>query len=221
LVGKRVFDVLVGTLLCLLVMPVVLLLAAGVCLSLRTWRPFFIQDRIGLQGRRIRIPKLRTLPLDCPRYALKASLADIPVPRFTALLRRTHLDEMPQLLLVPFGNLSLVGPRPKMPDEFEPVDPVYGRARVQVPQGCTGLWQIGPDSLYQPEISPQYDAFYLEHASLRLDLWIFWRTALLILHLGPQVGLDRVPRWARRRDGIELAPVAAVPGALMETASGE
>lgn len=196
--GKRLFDIVVGTLLCLLAVPVVLVLAVGVCLSMRTWRPFFVQDRLGLGGRRIRILKLRTLPLDCPPYALKSTLELGQLPPYAAFLRRRHLDELPQLLLVPFGRLSLVGPRPKMPDEFEPVDASYAATRVRVPQGCTGLWQIGAHSAACPDASPQYDAFYLEHASLRLDLWTFWRTALLILRLAPPVDLDDVPEWAMR-----------------------
>ena len=217
MVGKRLFDVVVGTLLCLLVLPVIVVLAVGVCLSLRTWRPFFVQDRIGLRGRTIRILKLRTLPLYCPPLRPQGQPGRPSIPRYTGFLRRSHLDEMPQLLLVPFGRLSLVGPRPKMPDEFEPVDPVYGSTRIQVPQGCTGLWQVGAHSADQPEVSPQYDAFYLEHASMRLDLWIFWRTALLVLHLAPPIDLDDVPQWARRRVVTDV-PSVPVPAPAMETA---
>jgi lipopolysaccharide/colanic/teichoic acid biosynthesis glycosyltransferase len=196
--AKRLFDMVAGGIASIVCIPLILLLAVGVCLSLRTWRAFFVQERIGLGGRRIRIIKLRTLPLDCARYARKAAIAHIELRPFTRVLRRTHLDELPQLLLVPLGRLSLVGPRPKMPDQFEPVDPAYGEMRVRVPQGCTGLWQIGMHSYTAPEVAPQYDAFYLAHGCLRLDLWILWRTALLVLGLAPPVALDAVPPWACR-----------------------
>src|SRR5215217_2594374 len=101
-------------------------------------------------------------------------------------LRTHHLDELTQLYLVPLGGLSLVGPRPKMPDRFEPVHPVYAAARTRVPQGCTGLWQIGSHKHLLPNESPQYDFFYVRERTFAMDLWILWRTALLMLHLrGP------------------------------------
>lgn len=195
-----------------------MVLAVGVCLTLRTWRPFFVQDRIGLRGRRIRILKLRTLPPDFPRYALNSALAGVVLPRYSAFLRRTHLDELPQLFQIPFGRLRVGAPRPKMPDTYEPVDSTYRSMRITVPQGCTGLWQIGRHAPEPPDKAPEYDAFYLQHASLRLDLWITWRTVLLILRLAPQVGLAAVPQWARRRTEV---PVPTVPQPLMEGATTE
>lgn len=211
--GKRLGDAVIGTVLALLALPLILLLAAGVCLTLRTWRPFFTQERIGLRGRGIRILKLRTLPPDFPPYALKTALAGVALPRFSAFLRASHLDELPQLFQVPFGRLSLVGPRPKMPDKYEPVDAGYGSMRIRVPQGCTGLWQISRHAPEPPDQAPEYDAFYLQHASLRLDLWIAWRTVLLFLHLAPAIDLDEVPAWARR---TTEAPLPAVTTPLIE-----
>lgn len=217
MVGKRLLDSALGTLFCLLSIPIVALLALGVCVSLRTWRPFFVQDRIGRWGSRIRMIKLRTLPVSWSPYAVKATLVDLRLPRYTAFLRRSHLDELPQLFLVPWGRMSLVGPRPKMPDRFEPVDPEYRSARIQVPQGCTGLWQIGLHSSGPPDAAPQYDAFYLEQVSVRLDLWILWRTSLLILGFGSPVGLADVPRWARRRQpvGASTGSAAVMDGSTM------
>ena len=70
-------------------------------------------------------------------------MALTPPSRLTAFLRRSHLDELPQLLLVPIGRLSLVGPRPRMVSEAEACDDdVYNAVRTTVPQGCTGLWQV-------------------------------------------------------------------------------
>lgn len=196
--AKRLLDIVFGTILSVLCLPLIILLSVGVCVSLRTWRPIFVQERIGFRGRRIRIIKLRTLPLDCPRYALKASLSGVKVHCYANFLRRTHLDELPQLLLVLVGTLSLVGPRPKMPDCFEPVDAHYREMRIQVAQGCTGLWQVGRHSAGQPDAFPEYDAFYIKHASVRLDLWIVWRTLLLVLRLAGPVELTDIPRWAQR-----------------------
>ncbi len=207
-----------GTVLALLSLPVVLVLAVAVCVTLRTGRPFFVQERIGQRGRRIRILKLRTLPPDFPPYALKSALAGVSLPRLSAFLRHSHLDELPQLFQVPFGHLSLVGPRPKMPDAYEPVDSAYRTMRIRVPQG---LHRSVADRLPRGGArtrTPKYDEFYLQHASLRLDLWIAWRTVTLILRLAPPVDLDDVPQWARR--GRET-PMPSVAQPLMEGAATE
>ena len=176
---KRAFDVVVGSVLALLALPVIVGLALVLTATFRAW-PFFVQDRIGFGGRHFRMVKLRTLRPGTDPYALKGDLPAGAAPALGRVLRRWHLDELPQLLLVPFGRLSLVGPRPKMPDRFEPVDPAYAERRVQVPQGCTGLWQVSPHSDDLPSASPGYDLYYVDHASLRLDVWILWRTALLM-----------------------------------------
>jgi lipopolysaccharide/colanic/teichoic acid biosynthesis glycosyltransferase len=191
--NKRVFDLALGSLLAFAAVPVIGALAVGVALTLRTW-PFFVQIRVGKGGRHFRFFKLRTLPRSAPRYGLKPVVSQIKLPAFVRFLRKAHLDELPQLLLVPLGRLSLVGPRPKMPDEFEPVCPQYSALRTQVPQGCTGLWQIGRHKALLPHETPEYDYFYLKHHSLRLDLWILWRTALTMLRIGRAVTPADVPR---------------------------
>lgn len=192
--AKRVFDILIGVPLAIVALPVILVLAAGVAASLHCW-PFFVQERIAMGGRHFRFLKLRTLPADTPRYASKLEV-EMRTRAFTRFLRRTHLDELPQLFLVPLGTMSLVGPRPKMPDAFEPAPLPYTAARVQVPQGCTGLWQIGQHTSVLPHDAPQYDLFYLGHSSLRLDLWILWRTVLKLTGLGRPRALDDIPPWA-------------------------
>lgn len=195
MVRKRVFDVVVGSALALLALPVIGVLAVVLGVTFRAW-PFFVQDRLGLGGQHFRMVKLRTLRPETGPYVLKDELPTGAASGLSCLLRRWHLDELPQLLLVPLGRLSLVGPRPKMPDGYEPVDPAYGARRVQVPQGCTGLWQIGRHSAGLPSAAPQYDLFYVANTSLRLDVWILWRTALLMLGVGAAVDMVDIPRWA-------------------------
>jgi lipopolysaccharide/colanic/teichoic acid biosynthesis glycosyltransferase len=194
LLAKRALDLVLGTLVALLALPVIALLALPVAIRLRAW-PFFAQRRIGKHGSPIWFPKLRTLPKTTPTYAIKYSLNGDAVPGFCRFLRNSGLDELPQLLLVPFGKLSLVGPRPKMPDEFEPVDPEFGWRRTRIPQGCTGLWQIGQHRHRCPVETPAYDLFYLDRASVRMDLWIVFRTALLILGLARPTPAGEVPDW--------------------------
>lgn len=191
-VAKRAFDIVVGSILAILVTPFVLLCAIWLAVTLRAI-PFFVQERIGRNGEVLHFLKLRTLPTSAPRYALKPEISAIETTRFARFLRVQHLDELTQLYLVPFGKLSLVGPRPKMPDAVEPVDAYYGAVRTRVPQGCTGLWQIGAHKHLLPNEAPQYDYFYVRQSTFRMDLWILWRTFLVMLHLGGTVEPTEVP----------------------------
>jgi lipopolysaccharide/colanic/teichoic acid biosynthesis glycosyltransferase len=193
--GKRLFDVVVGSILALLALPVIVVLAVAVAVTMRCW-PFFVHERIGRGGAPFAFPKIRTLHPSTPRYTDKFSLEPSRTPRLCQALRRSHLDELPQLLLVPLGKLSLVGPRPKMPDAHEPVDWTYGKVRTSVRQGCTGLWQVGAHAHLEVRDSPEYDYFYVANGSLRLDLWILWRTVCNLAGAAEPVTLDRVPQWA-------------------------
>ncbi len=203
--GKRACDLVLGSLLALGALPIVLALAVATAVALRAW-PIFVHRRIGHHGRPFGLPKLRTLPPSTDPYLLKADLASVPTHALCRFLRRHHLDELPQLFLVPAGRLSLVGPRPKMPEEVEPTDADYAELRVGVPQGCSGLWQISRDSGGMPHEAPHYDLFYLRHRSLRLDLWVIGRTPLVMLGLAPPVTLGDVPGWARRRRAAGTSP---------------
>lgn len=210
---KRAFDLVVGTALAVVATPVVVALALLTALSLRAW-PFFVQERITEGGRHRKFYKLRTLPKHTPPYALKRAL-ELDLPRIPLVLRRLHLDELPQLYLVPLGRLSLVGPRPKMPDAFEPVEPSYGEVRVRVPQGCTGLWQVGAHTDELPHETPDYDYFYLRYGCLRLDLWILWRTVRHMFGVNRPVVLDRVPHWVRGTGYVDHDVLDSLAGARL------
>jgi len=211
--GKELFDVVVGSVLAALALPVIGVLAVGAAASLRAW-PFFVQERVGGRGRRFRILKLRTLPTDAPRDADKYALRSLPLPRFASFLRRHHLDELPQLLLVPFGAMSLVGPRPEMPHLHDAGAPDFADLRTSIRPGCTGLWQVSRDAGRLIWESPEYDRFYLDHAGVRLDLWILWRSALLLAGLAPPVDLDDVPPWTTAGTVRQLPAAARVRAQL-------
>lgn len=204
-VGKRLFDVGIGLVLALLALPVIAVAAVALALSLRSW-PFFVHERVGWQGRPFRMVKLRTLPPEAPPYADKYAIAGLELPPVCRFLRRTHLDELPQLLLVPFGRMSLVGPRPEMPQLHEAGDTVFAGERTTARPGCTGLWQLSPDAHRLIWDAPDYDRFYLRHRTLRFDVWILWQTSLFVLGLEGPVALDRVPIWACA-GGLASAPV--------------
>lgn len=208
---KRSVDIVVGSALALLAVPVIFVLAVAMAASLRSW-PFFTQLRVGYRGRLFRIVKVRTLPAATPAYVLKHRLP-AGLPRLVGALRRLHLDELPQLWLVPLGTLSLVGPRPRLPDEFEPMEPGFAHARVQARQGCSGLWQIGLGADGLIGESPEYDLAYLRHRSLRLDMWVLWRTFRLMVGLGGRTSLAGIPTWALARRGVAAGPEVATRGA--------
>jgi lipopolysaccharide/colanic/teichoic acid biosynthesis glycosyltransferase len=193
---KRVVDVLLGGLLSLIALPVIAVLAVGVAISLRAW-PFFVQSRPGWQGRTLTMIKLRTLPKATP-YMDKHTLglATMELPRLCSLLRRTHLDELPQLLTVVAGQMSLIGPRPALPSNIEPLDAQYESLRRSVRPGCTGLWQLSVASADTATSAPRFDLFYVCYASFRLDVWIFVRTLGWVLGMVKAIEVVDVPHWA-------------------------
>jgi lipopolysaccharide/colanic/teichoic acid biosynthesis glycosyltransferase len=205
---KRIFDILVGSVLAVLALPIIVVAAIGIVITLRV-PPLFFQHRVGRDGRVFRFIKLRTLPRSFPRYADKTALGELRLPRFVAGLRRLHLDELPQLFLVPWGTMSLVGPRPEMPCLHGELAPSFARARTTVRPGCTGLWQVAVDSRRQIGDAPVYDYFYLDHRSFRLDLWILARTAALLVGRGRAVTLADVTPFV-----VPSRPRTAVPVGL-------
>jgi lipopolysaccharide/colanic/teichoic acid biosynthesis glycosyltransferase len=192
---KRVLDILIASVLVVLTLPVLVLAAIGSAIVLRAW-PFFVQRRVGLHGREFRFVKIRTLPTSTPAYLQKDHLHVEELPTFLRVMRILHFDELPQLVLVLTGRLSMVGPRPEMIVLHDQLDPDFARARTSVRPGCTGLWQIGLDCVGLIGDAPEYDRFYLRHHDLLLDSWILARTALLMLGFTGLVSLQDVPAWA-------------------------
>jgi lipopolysaccharide/colanic/teichoic acid biosynthesis glycosyltransferase len=197
LIAKRLLDIAIGVPLCVLVFPTVMVLALYLLVRFRA-NPFFVHQRIGHRGRLISIPKLRTLPPDTHPYADKTVVTLEAPHALTAFLRSRHLDELPQLFLVPIGRLSLVGPRPRMASEAEAHgDERYNAIRTSVRQGCTGLWQVSGDARDRVSDHPEYDVLYVSQATILLDVWVLWRTLLQALGSRP-VDLEDVPSWLLR-----------------------
>jgi exopolysaccharide biosynthesis polyprenyl glycosylphosphotransferase len=186
LVIKAVFDRVLALLALLVAAP--LLAVIAVLISIADGGPIlFRQTRVGKDGRGFALYKFRTMVPDAE--ARKASLmAGQPYhsplfklrddPRTTRLgrwLRRWSLDELPQLLNVLAGDMSLVGPRPALPEEAA----MYGdhvRRRLAVKPGMTGLWQVNGRSDLSWDESVRLDLRYVENWSLMLDLQILWKT---------------------------------------------
>ncbi len=141
----------------------------------------FSQKRIGKDGRPFRMYKLRTMRTDSPTYATTPK--DGRDPRVTPLgriLRRTSLDEMPQLWNILRGDMSLVGPRPEMPFIVARYDEAQ-RQRLNAKPGLTGLWQISPDRSLAIHENLDYDLYYIRNQSMLLDLAILVKTAAAVV----------------------------------------
>jgi lipopolysaccharide/colanic/teichoic acid biosynthesis glycosyltransferase len=191
---RRAFDLVASLLLILLTLPVGVVMALGSAASLRAW-PLFTQQRVGRDGQAFGFVKIRTLPPSVPCYLDKHRLDEHDVPAFCRFLRRSHLDELPQLLLVLIGRMSLVGPRPEMAWLHEEMPSDFASARTSVRPGCTGLWQVSDACSELIGAAPEYDRFYLQNRSVRLDLWVVARTALKMAGLGRLITLERIPTW--------------------------
>jgi len=177
--AKRAFDVILSALFLLLLAPLLLLVAALVKLG-SSGPVLYRQERVGLDGKPFWMLKFRTMrdgaEPDGPRFA---EPQDPRVTSLGALLRRTSIDELPQLLNVLAGDMSLVGPRPERPvfiDKFRRHIPRY-QLRHMVKAGMTGWAQIhGLRGQTSIEKRVEYDLYYIEHWSLLLDLRILART---------------------------------------------
>jgi exopolysaccharide biosynthesis polyprenyl glycosylphosphotransferase len=192
LVLKRSIDVVGSFVGLILLAPLFLLVSLLVKLSSRG-PVFFVQARCGLNGRVFKFYKFRTMVEDAERR--KADLTHLnemkgPAfkmrrdPRITklgAVLRKTSLDELPQLWNVLKGDMSLVGPRPPLPDEVECYDSRQAQ-RLGVIPGITGLWQVsGRNSLPDFDMWLELDLKYARSWSLWLDLRILVKTVLVVL----------------------------------------
>lgn len=185
---KRAGDLAAALLLAFVTLPLFPLIA----LAIRIDSPgavFYTQDRIGQDGRIFRIYKFRTMRTDAERAgAVWATAGDPRVTRVGAFMRRSRLDELPQLLNVLRGEMTFVGPRPERP-EFTRVlvreVPGYTQ-RTLVKPGLTGWAQIRyqyASSIQDSETKLEYDLYYVRHRSLRFDAMILVQTIPVVLHL--------------------------------------
>jgi lipopolysaccharide/colanic/teichoic acid biosynthesis glycosyltransferase len=177
--GKRLFDLLLAMLLTLLFSPVLLLLALVVKLTSRG-PIFFNQQRLGKQGRAFKAYKFRTM-LDRVRiHHVEIREDNLELTRFGRFLRRCKLDELPQLLNVLKGDMSLVGPRPPLPSQLAQYDSKTLR-RLNVTPGMTGLAQVRGGTRMSWQERWVYDLEYVRRVSFPLDLSILLRTLLVVV----------------------------------------
>jgi lipopolysaccharide/colanic/teichoic acid biosynthesis glycosyltransferase len=201
--AKRALDVAVALPGLVVTAPLMLLIGIAVTVTSRGG-PLFRQVRVGKDERPFVMLKFRTMRAGCDDrphrdYVERLLRDDVPPvgapgglyklgddPRVTPLgrvLRRASLDELPQLVNVLRGEMSLVGPRPMLSWEAQLLTPRH-RTRFRVPPGITGLWQVSGRSLMPMRDGLELDVHYVEECSLRLDLLILLRTVPVVLRWG-------------------------------------
>jgi exopolysaccharide biosynthesis polyprenyl glycosylphosphotransferase len=189
--GKAVFDLAFGSLILALTLPFMMLVGAAIRFTSRG-PALFRQTRVGVDGREFTMYKFRSMVVDAEKRredlvglsdgngVLFKMRTDPRVTRVGRVIRRLSVDELPQLLNVVKGDMSLVGPRPPLPEEVAGYSDDATR-RLKVRPGMTGLWQVSGRSDLSWEESLRLDLRYTDNWSLALDLQILWRTVRAIM----------------------------------------
>ena len=188
---KRLFDLAIASITIFLLLPVLGIIA--LIIKLDSKGPIiFLQKRVGENGRLFNMFKFRSMVVgaenlqetvkvvDADGNAIYKKANDPRVTRFGRFIRRTSLDELPQLFNVLLGNMSLVGPRPELPMLVGKYDS-WQHKRLAVPQGMTGWWQINGRSDKPLHLHTQEDIYYIQNYSLWMDIYILLKTPWVVV----------------------------------------
>ena len=177
---KRAFDVIAALALIIVAAPFFLVMA--LIIKMDSAGPvFFRQKRIGRGGKSFQMYKLRSMRATSCAYEYSPRESSDPrITRIGKFLRRTSLDELPQLFNVVQGTMSLVGPRPEMPFIVEQYTPRH-RQRLQVKPGLTGLWQLSGDRAFLIHENIEYDLYYIQHRNMFMDLAVLLHTLIFAM----------------------------------------
>ena len=178
---KRLFDILFSALILVLVSPILLITALAIKLDSRG-SILFRQSRMGERGDVFEIYKFRSMYITMQQTKLESikQKNDARVTRVGKLIRRLSIDELPQLINVLKGDMSLVGPRPELPQFVAAYDP-WQRTRFLVPQGMTGWWQVNGRADKPLHLNTREDLYYIQNFSVWIDLYILMRTPMVVL----------------------------------------
>jgi Undecaprenyl-phosphate galactose phosphotransferase WbaP len=194
--AKRALDLAVGSMALVVATPIIIIAALTVRL-IDGGPSFFHQNRTGLGGRRIRVPKIRTMRRDADKqldeyltgnpalreeWETRYKLRDDPrlIPAIGRVFRRFSIDELPQLWAVVIGDMSLVGPRPFPDYHLQQFTPAFLELRQRVRPGITGLWQIQVRGLGDTDDQEAFDSYYIRNWSVWFDLYLLGRTAMSV-----------------------------------------
>lgn len=181
LVFKRLFDISLSVFFITVFSPMILIVS--IIIKLTTKGPaFFSQDRIGQFGKIIKVYKFRTMSLDAPENVATGELENPNdyITKVGKILRLTSFDEILQLFNVLKGDMSLIGPRPIIPQEkslhrLRSLNKVYS-----IKPGITGLAQVNGRDLLSVEKKVEFDSEYMKNISFKMDLYILWRSLIVV-----------------------------------------
>lgn len=212
--AKRMVDLAVSVPLLVAVSPVM----AGIALWIRRDSPgpaVFRQTRVGFDGRPFQVWKFRTMVVGAQQMGtgLRVTSGDDRITRSGRMLRATSLDELPQLINVVRGDMSLVGPRPTVPEQVQRYTD-HQRRRLEARPGVTGLAQVTGRTQLPWSKRIEVDIEYVDRWSMRRDLAIVFRTAVMLLRPGRDVYRDTAPAF-------DLPERPDAPGGLTGTSGGK
>lgn len=180
---KRGFDIVFSAVGIVLAAPVILLFSALIVLE-TPGSPFYKQERVGKDGKTFGLVKLRSMRCDAEKLGAQWAQANDPrVTRVGHIIRRTRIDELPQLFSVLKGDMSLIGPRPERPyftEKFDREIPGF-KQRLMVRPGLTGLAQVSGGYDLMPQEKLVYDLDYIQRLSPALELMIALKTVRVLL----------------------------------------
>jgi len=191
--AKRCIDLVISSLLLLIASPIMLLMWMIIPMTSQG-KALFMQERVGLQGREFRVFKFRSMVDNAEQHTgpVLAGAGDARITRFGQFIRATRLDELPQLINVLRGEMSLVGPRPERAyfvEQFKVELPHY-TYRLMVKPGLTGLAQVMANYTTTPSDKLRYDMMYIKNYSPILDLKILVQTIGVVLRRDQSKGLE-------------------------------
>ncbi|HFJ9488410.1 TPA: sugar transferase [Bacillus cereus] len=180
--SKYVLDTIFALVGLIILTPVILIFSLLIILE-SPGSPFYLQERLGLHGKRFNVIKLRSMRNDAEKNGAKwAEKNDPRITKIGLFIRKTRIDELPQLFNILKGEMSLVGPRPERPmftEKFEKEIPGFKR-RLEVKPGLTGWAQINGGYEITPEEKLRLDIQYINNSNLLLDLKIIVKTVKVV-----------------------------------------
>ena len=176
--AKRIIGLLISILLLILIIPICLIACFFIVIE-SSGTPIYMQERVGLNGQKFIMYKLRSMHLDAEKNGYQwAEKNDPRITKIGRFIRRTRIDELPQIINVIKGEMSIIGPRPERPEfinEFLKDIPNFNE-RLAVRPGITGWAQVNGGYELTPKDKLVYDIFYINHESIKLDFLILLKT---------------------------------------------
>ena len=180
---KRGIDFLISIVLLIPVMLICSISALFIILETKG-NPLYIQERVGLNGKRFKIYKLRSMYSDAEKDGYQWAMKnDVRITKVGHFLRKSRIDELPQLLNILKGDMAIIGPRPERPEfveEFLQEIPEFND-RIKIKPGITGWAQVNGGYELTPREKLEFDKYYIDHESLYLDTLILLKTIQVVL----------------------------------------